>query len=389
MDTEKIFADQAATSYPKPEGVYRSVDEFARQTGIGGGRGNYAETRKVGDIFQETRQLIGDLIAAPAQNIIFTSGTTESANTLIRGLLEPGDHVIISPFEHNAVLRPLNYLADEKNIEITKLSATIREGINPGQVAEELREETKLCIVNQITNANGIVQPVEKIGEILAEHPNSFFFVDAAQSIGTHKIDVRQKNIDGLFFSGHKGLLGPTGTGGFYIGNSVLDKVDPLKFGGTGRNGGTTKFSDELPHKFEVGTQNSWGIAGLRAGLEYIHQRGIEKIEAHIDDLTLLAREDLEEISSISTYFPRRRLHHGVLSFRCDFLPPHDVASLLDSVFNIKVRAGLHCSPQSHQVSGTYPEGTVRASFGLMNSSDDVQKLISALEKLEEENVAS
>ncbi len=388
MDHEKVFADQAATSYPKPETVYEAVDKFSRRTGIGGGRGNYAETRKTDKLFKETRRLIGDLIKAPARNVVFTAGTTESSNTLIRGLLEAGDHVIISPFEHNAVLRPLNYLADKKNIEVTQLSGTIKDGINPGQVAEELRDETRLCIINQITNANGIIQPVEEIGEILSKHENSFFLVDAAQSAGTYPINVPRDNIDALIFSGHKGLLGPTGTGGFYINDRMLGEVVPLKFGGTGRNGGTKKYSDDLPHKFEVGTQNSWGIAGLRAGLEYIHERGVKNIEAHIDDLTLLARDNLEQIASITTYFPRPNLHHGVLAFRFDFFSPHDLASLLDSIFNIKVRAGLQCSPESHRVSGSYPEGTVRASFGLMNSTSDVQKFTLALEKLEEENVA-
>ncbi|MGM0381001.1 MAG: aminotransferase class V-fold PLP-dependent enzyme [bacterium] len=388
MNSEKTFLDQAATSYPKPTAVYEEVDRFARQTGIGGGRGNYAETRKVADIFEQTRELIAGLIGAAGREIVFTSGTTESLNALLRGLLNEGDHVIISPFEHNSVLRPLNYLQEEKNIKITRVEATVEAGIDPGQVAEELRPRTRLCLINQITNASGLIQPVEQIGELLAEREDIFFLVDAAQSVGTHPIDVQSSSIDALAFSGHKGLLAPTGTGGFYINERMVGEVVPLKLGGTGRNGGTKKFSDELPYKFEVGTQNSWGIAGLRAGLQYIHERGIEKVEAHIDDLTLLARDSLQNIASITTYFPQKQLHHGVFAFNADYLPPHDLAELLDSLFNIKVRAGLQCSPGFHKINGTYPDGTVRASLGLMNTAEDVKILTAALEKMEAEHGA-
>ncbi len=382
---DKIYLDQAATSYPKPETVYQSIEDFARETGIGGGRGNYSENRVVADLFSQVRELCGRLFNASPNNIIFTSGSTESLNTLLLGSLEPGDHVVISPFEHNSVLRPLQYLSERREVDYTILDGSIKTGISPESFEKSLRPQTKLCILNHISNSFGTVQPVAEIGNILAGREDVFYLLDAAQSAATEPIDVKEWNVDALCFSGHKGMLGPTGTGGFYIHPRMVEAVEPLKMGGTGSNGGIETYSQSLPKKFEVGTQNSWGIAGLKAGLEFVNRKGVSEISKHIDNLTELAVEKLSELEKIKLYIPEDDKHHGVVSLTTDFLPPRDSASLLDKLFSVKTRAGLHCSPEAHRIAGTYPGGTIRVSFGLLNTEQDVHVLSEALRDLEAE----
>lgn len=380
----KTYVDQAATSYPKPETVYTAVDKFAREVGIGGGRGNYAENRTVADLFAATRQLCGQLINAAPEQIIFTSGTTESLNTILHGLLEAGDHVVTTPFAHNSVLRPLRYLADRRDLELTLLDVDLETGLDPETLRAALTPRTRLCVLNHISNSFGTVQPVAAVGEILRE-TEAFFLLDAAQSFGTQPLDVQAWNVDALCFSGHKGPHGPTGTGGFYIHPRLTEHVDPLKMGGTGQNSGTVKYSDSLPKKYEVGTHNSWGIAGLKAGLEHVVDRGVDEIETHVGNLTELAVEELSELEKIELYLPDARNHHGVISLTTNFLSPQDSAALLDKLFDLKLRAGLHCSPEAHRLAGTYPDGTLRASFGLMNNEADVRQLATGLEQLASE----
>ncbi len=381
----KVYLDQAATSFPKPESVYRSLDEFARTIGIGNDRGFYRESREAGRIYEETREGLANLVNCRAENIVFTSGTTESLNTVIRGGLKEGDHVLISPFEHNSLTRPLNCLARDLGITITSLPGSLTGGIDLEAVERMIRPETRMCLINHISNAFGIVAPVREIGRILRKYEDIIFVVDAAQSLGTYPIDVEEMEIDFLAFSGHKGLLGPTGTGGFFIRDQLVEQVQPLKFGGTGIKSLAPIMIDTLPFKYEVGTPNSWGIAGLRAGVEFIRKKEVGTIHDHIEELTRRAAEELSRINSLTIYIPSPDSHHGVISFNFMDLPPRETASLLDKIFNIKVRDGLHCSPNAHQTVGTEPLGTVRASFGIFNTEDDIIYLRDALSELERE----
>jgi cysteine desulfurase / selenocysteine lyase len=381
----KVYLDQAATSFPKPESVYRSLDEFARTIGIGNDRGFYRESREASRIYGEARADLAALINCRAENIIFTSGTTESLNTVIRGGLKEGDHVLISPFEHNSLTRPLNSLTRDLSLTITPLPGSLSGGIELEAVERLIRPETRMCLINHISNAFGIVAPIREMGKILRKYENIIFVVDAAQSMGTYPIDVEEMEIDFLAFPGHKGLLGPTGTGGFFIRDQLIEQVQPLKFGGTGIKSRIPIMIDELPFKYEVGTPNSWGIAGLRAGVEFILEKEIGAIHNHIEELTRRAAEELSRINSLSLYLPSPNIHHGVISFNFMDLPPRETASLLDKIFNIKVRDGLHCAPDAHRTVGSAPLGTVRASFGIFNTEDEVIYLHDALSELERE----
>lgn len=380
----KIYLDQAATSFPKPEAVYRELDRFARRVGIGNDRGFYRESREVAEIIERAREGVAGLLNCRGEDIVFTTGTTESLNTLLFGLLREGDRVLISPFEHNALTRPLARLAERRGVKVERMAGTLAAGIDLVKLEEALTVPTRLCVVNQISNAFGLTAPIEEIGKIRKKHPRTVFAVDGAQSLGTCPIDVERDGIDFLAFSGHKGLLGPTGTGGFFIRDSLVKLVDPLKFGGTGIISPGEIFLDRLPHKYEVGTQNSWGIAGLLAGVEHIREKSVIFIDHRIETLTRRAAAGLEEIEGITLFLPPVDSHHGIVSFNLAGLSPRETASLLDRTFNIKVRDGLHCAPDAHRAAGTFPSGTVRASFGLFNTEEEVDTLCRAVAELAE-----
>ena len=379
---KKTYLDCAATSFPKPEAVYRTIERFAREVGIGNNRGSYREGRESADIIRRARDGIGRILHAAPREIVFSSGATESLNILLFGLLREGDHVIISPFEHNAVTRPLKYLAEQRGISVTQLPGSLRAGIDPDDVKKSILPQTRLCVVSHISNAFGGVAPIREIGFLLREFDEVVFAVDGAQSAGTLPLDVESLGIDFFAFAGHKGLLGPTGTGGFFIREELVKDVLPLKFGGTGFRSGEGTFIAELPYKYEVGTQNTWGIAGLGAGVEFINEKGVPNISSRILRLTRKAVAGLEKITGLTLYLPGKTEHHGVVSFNLRSLPARDTASLLDRIFNIKVRAGIHCSPEGHRTAGTYPAGTVRASFGIFTTEEEIDYFCASLGEL-------
>jgi cysteine desulfurase / selenocysteine lyase len=378
----KIYLDQAATSFPKPESVYREMDLFARKIGIGNDRGFYRESRKVSEIFERARAGVAGLLNCQGEDIVFTTGTTESLNTVFLGCLREGDRVLISPFEHNALTRPLAWLAEKRRVTVERMAGTLRGGIDLDRLEAALTPWTRICAVNHVSNAFGLVAPIEAIGKILKKRPETIFVVDGAQSLGTSPIDVEAAGIDFLAFSGHKGLLGPTGTGGFFIRESLVGRVDPLKFGGTGIHSAGKTFLDRLPHKYEVGTQNSWGIAGLLAGVEYIEKETVDFIHRRIGKLARRAADGLARIDGVTLHLPVAAIHHGIVSFNLAGLSPRETASLLDRSFNIKVRDGLHCAPDAHRTAGTFPQGTVRASFGVFNTEGEVDSLCRAVGEL-------
>ncbi len=381
-EPEKTYLDAAATSFPKPEAVYRQTNEYARRIGIGNDRGHYRESREAAAMIRRARGGIGTIINAPAENIVFTSGTTESLNTFLFGYLQRGDHVVYSPFEHNAALRPLQYLNRHRDVELTRLDGDLETGIDPDAIGRAITPRTRAVVISQISNAFGLVQPVEEIGKILKSRDEIAFVVDGAQSTGTYPVDITEMGADFFAFSGHKGLLAPTGTGGFFIAERLIEKTRPLKFGGTGSNSAAPIGVDRLPARYEVGTQNTWGIAGLAAGVEYILEQGVNSLHSRIEDLTGRAGAGLRKNKLVRLYLPPTAGHHSVISFNFAELSPRDTAGLLETVFNIKVRDGLHCSPDAHRAAGTFPAGTVRASFGALNTPGDADRLIGALKEM-------
>lgn len=375
-----VYLDHASTTFPKPDAVYDALICYARQVGVVDGRGISQETILTSELMDDLRQGIAELLHAPAEGIVFCSGATEALNTLLLGVLRPGDHVIASPFEHNAVTRPLAWLREHRGVRLTRISGSVHSGIDPEEVRRELRPETRVCVVNHVSNVFGTVAPLAEIGRILASHERALFLVDGAQSLGSLPIDVQAMGIDLLCFAGHKGLLGPTGTGGFFIGPRLAQEVEPLKFGGTGVRAGAEPYLDTLPHKFEVGTQNTWGMAGLLAGVRLVIEQGPGSMGQHIDELVRQAVLRLAELDQLRLHLPARDRHHGVLSMSfANGLPPVDAAMLLDNHFGLKLRAGLHCSPWAHELAGTLPLGTLRVSFGHANRMEDVGLLCDAL----------
>lgn len=384
----KTYLDWAATSWPKPEAVYDAVNRYARSVGIDHNRGHFREALEAEAWFGRARTAIASLLNARSRDwILFFSGATEALNTALLGTLKQGDHVIFSSFEHNAVVRPLRWLEKHRGVMLTQVPGSVSEPLDPEAVRKAIRKNTRMVVLNHISNVFGSVLPVCEVGEMLAEHENILFVVDGAQSLGSHPADVRDMHADIFTFPGHKSLMGPPGIGGFYLRAGLEKTVSPIKFGGTGVKSASDIIVEELPHKYEVGTQNSWGVAGLAAGAEYVLERGVEDISAQLAQLTSQLVNELRENSLIRLYAPPPEIHHGVVSFNFSNMPAEDAAALLDRAYNIKLRAGLHCSPDAHRCTNTIRQGTLRASVGALSAADDVEYLIRALREMREDYV--
>ncbi len=376
-----IYLDNAATSWPKPESVYLAMDEFLRKNAGSPGRSSHSMSLAAAEMVEETRMLIARLINAPEkERIIFTLNCTDALNVGIKGLLKPGDHVITSCIEHNSVVRPLRKL-ERQGVKVVRIPTSVETSVvSPRDIEGAITEETKLIVVIHASNVTGVIQPIEEYGMIARQH-NLIFMVDAAQSIGKYPIDVQASNIDLLAFAGHKGLFGPPGTGGLYVGS----RVDPDSL----REGGTGVFSEQeeqpavLPYKYESGTLNSVGISGLGAGLKYIFSEGLEKISAHEQYLTGRLIEGLSNIPGVTLYRAKDGTKQApVVSFNIEGYEPAEVGIILDQAFDVKVRTGLHCSPSAHKTLGTWPLGTVRLSPSQFNTDDEISFTLQALEKI-------
>ncbi len=376
-----IYLDNAATSWPKPESVYQTVDEFLRNQGGNPGRGGHSLAVAASRMIEETRLLLARLInATDKDRIIFTFNCTDSLNTGLKGLLRPGDHVITSRLEHNSVVRPLGKL-EQQGVKVTQLSPYSRYGsVSAQDVAKAITGKTKLVVMTHASNVTGVVQPIKEYGAIARQH-NLIFMVDAAQTAGKYPLDVQANNIDLLAFPGHKGLLGPPGTGALYVGERV--DLDSLREGGTGSHSELEMQPTELPFKFECGTVNSAGIAGLGAGLKYIFKEGTERILAYEQSLTDRLIKGLARILRVTVYRDKDGTRQTtVVSLTIEEAEPMEVGAILDQAFDTKVRAGLHCAPAAHKTIGTFPRGTVRLSPGYFNTTKEIDVTIKAIEKI-------
>jgi cysteine desulfurase family protein len=332
-------------------------------------------------MMDETRLLLARLINAPDKDrVVFTLNCTDSLNMGLKGLLRTGDHVITSSIEHNSVVRPLRKL-EQQGVKVTRLSPHPEEGfVSPEDIEKAITRETKLVVMTHASNVNGVIQPIEEYG-LIARRRNLVFMVDAAQTAGRYSIDIQANNIDLLAFSGHKGLLGPPGTGVLYIGERV--ELDSLREGGTGSHSEKEEQPTDLPYKFESGTANTVGIAGLGAGLKYIFQEGMVKILAHEQSLAARLLEGLSQIPGVTVYGTKDRERQApIISFTIDNSGPGEVGAILDQAFDIKVRAGLHCAPAAHKTLGTFPMGTIRLSPGYFNSMEEIELTVKAIERI-------
>lgn len=376
-----VYLDNAATSYPKPIEVAKSIYDFMINNGTSSGRGSYQKAMQSDFLVYETRKLIASLFNFNnPKNVIFTSNITESLNLALRGILKENDHVVTSSLEHNAVWRCLKTLEKDRNISITKVSADEKGYTNINDVKNCIKENTALVVFTHASNVLGTIQPIKEIGKLCRKNKIPFL-VDAAQTAGAYPIDVEKENIDMLAFTGHKSLLGPMGTGGLVINCNY--NINPLKSGGTGGDSSYEYQPNYYPNKLEAGTLNVSGIVGLKEAINFINKETVEKIHDKEKELAKYALEELKKVKDIKIYGPKNNEDIvGVISFNIKNYKAEDVAHYLDTKHNIMVRAGLHCAPNAHDLINTKSIGTLRIGIGYFNEKEDINKLVTSLNNL-------
>ena len=373
-----IYLDNAATSFPKPEIVYQAVDKALREECGNPGRSNHRLALSAACVVEEARMLCARLLhAASLDSIVFTNNTTTALNMAIQGMVSPGDHVITSSLEHNSVTRPLKYLAD-KGVEITKIPTDLKTGLSPKAIEQVVQKNTKLVVCTHISNVTGTVNDIAAIGDF-CRSKDILFLVDGAQSAGIRPIDVQKMKIDLFAFPGHKGLLGPQGTGGLYIRPGL--EIAPILIGGTGSASKSLEQPYTSPERYESGTLNVPGLAGLAAGTRYLLDIGIPEVARHEKELTTRLLEGIARIPGITLVGPDETKERGnVVSIRFDRISVAEAASMMDSAFSIAVRGGLHCSADAHRTMGTLENGgTLRISPGYLNTMEEIERCLEAL----------
>ncbi len=381
---EIIYADNAATSWPKPPEVVEAVGEFLRNCSGSPGRAAHKMALEASRIVFETREELAALISAPSsEQIVFTKCATEALNLALFGLLRPGDKVVTTTMEHNAVARPLYYLERHRGVAVTYVRCREDGSLDLDRLRQTLTEVSpRLLVVNHASNVTGTIVPLTEVAEMKGP---ALLLVDAAQSAGALEIDVSQ-GLDLVALTGHKSLLGPTGTGALYIAPGLEELIEPLGLGGTGSRSESLEQPSFLPDRFESGTPNTVGLAGLKAGLNFIKKTGLARIREHEKGLTALFLEGLASIPEITVYGPGDpERQTPVVSLNIAGKDPAKVALELDRRYGIAVRPGLQCAPLAHQTIGTYPRGTVRFSWGYFNDPSEVEMTLAALKELARE----
>jgi cysteine desulfurase family protein len=384
-----VYFDNAATSWPKPEAVYQAMDHCMRQVGANPGRSGHKMSVEAERIVLNARELLADLFGVKdSSRIILTFNATDSLNLAIKCLLRQGDHVVTSAFEHNSVIRPLRRLEQQGVIEITIVPCTKEGFLDPAEVEKNIRPNTRMVTLIHASNVTGTLMPVEEVGEIVSKYDGVYYMIDAAQTAGVVPIDVKRYKLDLLAFPGHKCLFGPQGTGGLYVGEGLEDIMPSLKEGGTGSLSEQEVHPDFLPDKYESGTKNTVGLAGLAAGVEFIMETGMENIHKHEQQLTEQLIKGLQQIDGVILYGPQdANRQTSVISINIEGLRPNEVGYYLDQQEGIMTRVGLHCAPLAHKSMGTAPDGTVRLSLGYFSTPEEVDYVCRAIRKLAKEGI--
>ena len=382
-----IYLDNAATSFPKPPQVLAAMQDYAARLGVGAGRGTYSEASEAGETLAACRRDIAGLINAPdPRHIIFTLNCTDSLNIALRGMIDPFDpgHVICSELDHNSVLRPIHAMAEQWKLKFTITPIDPQSSmLNPQEVRRALRPDTRFVVLTHASNVTGAIQPLREIAAICRE-AGVPLIVDAAQSLGHVPIDVQADSIDVLAAPGHKGLLGPLGTGILYIRPGLEGHIRPLREGGTGTRSGEPYQPADMPDRFESGTHNALGVAGLLAGVRWLRKRGIEQIADEERSLTQMFLEGLREMAAVRVYGPPVNAKRvGVVSLRGNGYDPHELSAALENGFGILTRSGIHCAPLLHRALGSFAHGgTTRFSFGPFVTREMVHQAIAAMSSL-------
>jgi cysteine desulfurase family protein len=378
-----IYMDCAATTRQKPPQVLKALIRYATEVGASHGRGTYRAGIEANEMVFETRQALARLFHVQRmERIVFMKNATEAVNTALKGFLQSGDHVLISSLEHNAVIRPLNKLKSGRGIEYTVVAANSLGRLNPYDFEKAFKPNTRLVCLVHASNVTGNLNPVEEVGALCAKKGVAFL-VDAAQTAGAVPLDMQALNIDFLCFTGHKGLMGPPGTGGLV----VSPKWNPDSFleGGTGSNSDKEEQPPQWPDKFESGTQNYWGLAGLKAAAEFLLRISVQAVRRKEEALTALFLKEVEKIKGIKLYgLPpgNEKERIALVSLNVEGKDPSEVGFELDEKYGIMTRVGLHCAPLAYRTIATHPIGTVRFSFGYYNTEKEVAKAIKALKEI-------
>jgi len=386
---QRVYLDNSATSYPKPPEVTEAMVRFAAECGASAGRGAYAEARECERIIAACRARVAKLIHAEGpERIVFAMNCSEALNTVIRGLLNTapaGSHVLATAMEHNSVLRPLNALAQQTGLKPEFVPCDPATGlVDPGDLRRAIRPETRLIACVHVSNVTGTMQPIADVAAI-ARQADIPCLIDAAQSAGHVPIDVRALGASFVAFPGHKGLLGPLGTGVLYIHPGMEEHLPTMKEGGTGTVSERATHPAAMPDKYEIGSHNAIGLAGLSEGVAWLLDRGVESIRRHDERLCELFLERTDGTDGLTVYGPRStRRRAGVFSMNVAGLTCGELAGELESGFGVCSLPGVHCAPLAHRTIGTHPAGTCRLSFGPFTTEDDIRHAAGAVRQIAE-----
>ena len=382
----RIYLDQASTSFPKAPGVAQAMMDYLTMNGVNVNRGCYSSAYSAEEVIYETRQLLAELFHfSKCKNVIFTPNVTTSLNFILKGFLKPGDHILVSAMEHNAVMRPVVQLASS-GISFDRIPCRTDGSMILEKVEELIRPETKAIVTLHASNVCGTRMPLDALGEICQRH-QLYFVVDSAQTAGIVPINMDKMHIDALAFTGQKGLRGPQGTGGFLVSQELAEQMEPLISGGTGSVSHTEEIPDFMPDRFESGTPNLPGIYGLHEALLYLKTHSLQAINEKELSLTGYFLEQLQALDDTGRHIRiigKKDLtdRNAVVSIQTPEIDMSQVAWQLDNEYGVMTRVGLHCAPNAHKTLGTYPAGTIRFSFGPENTKNELDFAIQGLKKI-------
>lgn len=380
--SELIYLDNSATTFPKPDVVYDFMCDFYKKHGVNPGRSGFDAAIETEEIVMNTRNMLTRLFNGDDPNrLTFSYNASDSLNMIIQGMAMKGDHVITTYLEHNSVLRPLHHLEMDGIIEVTHIPFDNKGYIDPDDIRKAIKKNTKMVIVNHCSNVIGTVQPLGEVGKVCKKH-GVYFIVDASQSAGAIKIDMKSMGIDVVVFTGHKCLMGPTGIGGSYVLGDV--PVRYTRYGGTGVRSAVKTHLEEFPYRLECGTLNLVGVAGLHAGVKWINEQGIENIHHREIQLWEKLRKGIQNTDKVITYCADGiENQNPVLSFNINGFEAGDVGTMLDVDYNIACRTGLQCAPKVHELLKTDKiHGTVRLSIGAFNTEEHIDAAINAIREI-------